>query len=643
MKGGHFMKTAKRYLFSTLTLALIMFLLVGYATVSDQLYINGNAKVTPILPDVYITDVTPNSSAGVTLKNTNGTVFFASVTGSGTATFTIDFINISDKTYIYERVIDGAETGLEGVYSGEDIQYTVSGITAFDEIAPNGGTISLSITITVPRNVTAENYILKFNFVEKSDIGILPGNDEYDVTFKYNNGQADTVTKVHANDFIPRPETPTKSGYTFIGWYTDDTYTTAWNFEADKVTDHLTLYAGWEYSAPQEYTVTFKPNNGDADIVSVVPADSLIPLPASPTMEEYSFIGWYIDAECTNPWNFDTDKIRSDITLYGGWEIYVPPVPPDCDITFVYNNGQSDRTIIVLTGEFIPRPATPVKSGYTFIGWYIDEACTVAWNFEVNRVESHTTLYAGWKIAEYTITFQPNNDTPNTTVTVDYGTLIPIPQPPIKSGYVFIGWYTDVQCTKAWNFDTDRPETNMTLYAGWEKESTSSNEMHGDLLGLVEALLSTTNNCLNHSNIIFNAVMDSFNSKKRPKEDAPIVHCSVNSVSGGTMSAIAQFANTKLTDDLHFIFEADPDPAYRNNRMRLYMYYADDCDNAKIGDEITVYQQIVSRGSDGVWYADGTYIGVATVGNYFGGGNSGKDVKTISPYTWTSTAVSSEE
>ena len=98
--------------------------------------------------------------------------------------------------------------------------------------------------------------------------------------------------------------------------------------------------------------------------------------------------------------------------------------------------------------------------------------------------------------------------------------------------------------------------------------------------------------------------MASLTSKKRPGEDAPILHCSVNSVSGGTMSAIATYANAKLTENLHFIFEVDPDPAYQNSRMRLYMYYGNDCENASVGDEIMVYLQIVSRGSDGVWYAD---------------------------------------
>ena len=207
-----------------------------------------------------------------------------------------------------------------------------------------------------------------FNFIEKTGTEILPGNDEYDVTFKYNNGQNDTVIKVHRNDFAPKPETPIKNGYTFIGWYTDDKYTTAWNFDADKVKNHMTLYAGWEYSALQEYSVTFKPNNGDPDSLVVVPANSLIPIPTTPTMEGYTFIGWYSDEACENPWNFDTDKIGSNMILYGGWEVYVPPVPPNCNITFIPNNGDPDTTIVVLTGEFIPRPITPVRSGYSFIG-----------------------------------------------------------------------------------------------------------------------------------------------------------------------------------------------------------------------------------------------------------------------------------
>ena len=639
----------KKALISIFTLITCLFICIGYAVPSDSLRITGSAEVVgPELPDVYITDVTPDSSAGVTVKATTGTVFFASVSGSGTASFTIDVINISDKIYVFERVITGSDTNLDGVYTGTDITYSLSGISQLDEISPNNGTLSFNISITVPKGVTTDNYILVFNFIEKTGTEILPGNDNYDITFRYNNGQPDKTIQVGSNEFIPRPATPERNGYTFTGWYTDEACTSAWNFDIDRVTKAMTLYAGWQEELKTEFLVTFQPNNGESNYTVVVPASSLIPPQASPTMEGYSFIGWYTDEACTNPWNFDTDKVNSDMILFGGWEVYVEPVPPDCNITFRPNNGEPDTTIIVLTGEFIPRPTTPIRNGYTFNGWYTDEACTVAWNFEVNKVEEHMILYGGWEIApvveveEYTITFEPNNGSASTTVAVEEGTLIPRPATITREGYTFIGWYRDEDCTLGWNFDTDYPTASMTLYAGWEKSSSSSEQMNSDFMGLVEALLSDSNNCLNNSDLIFDSVMESLTNKKRPEEDAPILHCSVNSVSGGTMSAIATFANSKLTANLHFIFEVDPDPAYQNTRMRLYMYYGDDCTKAADGDEILVYKQIVSLNNDGDWFADGTYIGKATVGDYFGGGNSGKDVKTINPYTWTAGAPSED-
>lgn len=617
---------------------MFLFTCIGYAALTTSLRIGGSADVTPVLPDIYISNVTPISHQGVTVMSTSGTVMSATVTGSGTATFTVTVTNISDKIYVYERVIDGVETGFEGVYAGDDITYKVSGISTLDEVAPNGGTRTFQVDITVPRGVTTNMYILYFKFVEKQGTEILPGDDDHDVTFKYNNGQPDLVQEYHLDDFVQRPENPTRNGYEFIGWYTDATYTTAWNFEADRVQGEMTLYAGWSYIDTREYSVTFKPNNGDADIAITVPRDSLITPPTSPTMDGHIFTGWYTDQSCTNAWNFDTDTVTANIVLYGGWEEYVPPPPPECGVVFKPNNGTPDVTVTVIIGERVPEPQPPVMNGYVFLGWYTDDTFTTLWDFDSDRAEGNMTLYGAWEkeTIKYTVIFDANNGTANSSVTVEEGALVPRPQTPVLEGYTFIGWYIDEDVTTAWNFDMDKPVSDMTLYGAWEKTvaPTPGDQYHNDFLGLVEALLSTSNNCLNHNDLIFDAVMESLTSKKRPKEDAPILHCSVNSISGGTMSAISTFANSKLTANLHFIFEVDPDPAYQDSRLRLYMYYGDDCVNANNGDEIMVYLQIISRDSKGIWFADGTYIGRATVGDYFGGGNSGKDVKTISPYTW---------
>ena len=152
------------------------FYCVGYAAISDNMSVLGEVTVSAPKYDLYITELTPDSSAGVTVTATAGTTMFAKVTGGGVSKFNIEITNVSKKTYLFERVIEGAETGFEGVYSGTDITYELNGIAKNDEIASRGGTLSFEITITVPEGVTTESYILKFNFVEKIDV---PGEGHF--------------------------------------------------------------------------------------------------------------------------------------------------------------------------------------------------------------------------------------------------------------------------------------------------------------------------------------------------------------------------------------------------------------------------------------------------------------------------------
>ena len=627
---------------------MCIFTTIGYAVISDELMVNGTASISPQLPDVYISNVTPTDSAGVHVTATSGTLLTTSVTGNGTATFTVYVKNISNKVYVYDRTLDGAEAGIEGVYNGTDITYKVSGINMLDELAPN--TVrSFTVEITVPKGVTAEQYVLNFRFIEKTGTEILPGDNHFNITFKYNNGEPDTVTQIHAGDFVPRPQSPTKPGYSFIGWYTDTTYTTAWNFEVDRPTDDITLYAGWESiplpdPTPSDYLVTYKPGNGEADSYVIAEANSLLAVPTVPEWEneDFIFVGWYTDSAWTNPWNFDTDRVTGNMTLYGGWEENIPPVPPDIYITFRPNNGEADTVVKYLTGDFITRPTAPIKPGYTFIGWYTDETYTKAWNFEVERVYSDMILYAGWTEApiietvEYRVTFELNNGNPSSTVTVEEGNLIPRPDVPTKEGYTFIGWYRDANCTVAWNFDTDKPTADMTLYAGWEITNDDGEMSSSDFFGLVEVLLDPdVNNSLNNSNQIYSKV-NGIVVPNKYKDHAPVFHCEVPSISGGTMSKLTQAANANLTSELRFVFMKDPSSS---NRLFLYMYYKKDCIDSNEGKEIVTYFQVISRdSSNGEWYADGSYEGTAVVGEFVGGYNNGKPILMIDAYSWKSAA-----
>jgi len=51
-------------------------------------------------------------------------------------------------------------------------------------------------------------------------------------------------------------------------------------------------------------------------------------------------------------------------------------------------------------GDLIEEPVPPTREGYTFTGWYRDNACLVPWDIETDTVETDTTLYAGWEKIE---------------------------------------------------------------------------------------------------------------------------------------------------------------------------------------------------------------------------------------------------
>lgn len=69
---------------------------------------------------------------------------------------------------------------------------------------------------------------------------------KYTVTFNSNGGSTITSIEVEQNNKVSAPTNPTKEGYTFIGWFSDEALTKSWNFENDVITANTTLYAKWE-------------------------------------------------------------------------------------------------------------------------------------------------------------------------------------------------------------------------------------------------------------------------------------------------------------------------------------------------------------------------------------------------------------
>ena len=142
--------------------------------------------------------------------------------------------------------------------------------------------------------------------------------ETYTVTFNSNEGSAVSSQTVEEGAKAKKPDDPSRIGFTFAAWYKEVALTNEWKFDTDVVIADVTLYAKWTQNT---YTVTFNSNGGsEVAAQTVAEGDKAVEPQPAPPREGYYFGGWYTDKpEFTNKWNFDTDVVTANITLYAKW------------------------------------------------------------------------------------------------------------------------------------------------------------------------------------------------------------------------------------------------------------------------------------------------------------------------------------
>ncbi len=130
----------------------------------------------------------------------------------------------------------------------------------------------------------------------------------YTVTFQ-SEGGSEVASQIRANAPAARPADPTKEGHTFIGWYNGES---EWNFETP-VTADLTLTAKWQIN---RYTITFD-TAGGSEVPSITQDyGTAITPPAAPTRTGYTFAGWDKTIPTTMPAGDMTITARWQVNQY---------------------------------------------------------------------------------------------------------------------------------------------------------------------------------------------------------------------------------------------------------------------------------------------------------------------------------------
>ena len=144
-------------------------------------------------------------------------------------------------------------------------------------------------------------------------------------------------------------------------------------------------------------------------------------------------------------------------------------------VTFDYNyDGAPDAyTVEVEDGNAVDPPEDPERENYEFTDWYNEAACTSLADFEY-AITSDVTYYAGWTLTGAVITFNVNYDGGESfTAVATIGGTVTMPDSPTRDGYLFGGWYTDADCTEAYDFSAE-VTGDLELYAYWIEDDGST-------------------------------------------------------------------------------------------------------------------------------------------------------------------------
>ncbi|MBU3111035.1 SpoIID/LytB domain-containing protein [Clostridium lacusfryxellense] len=296
--------------------------------------------------------------------------------------------------------------------------------------------------------------ILKFYYDGTTLLNVVITNST--VTFNSQGGSVASSKITNNYSAITAPAAPTKTGYTFGGWYKEAGCLNAWNFTTDKVTTNTILYAKWTIN---KYFVTLNSQGGNVISNINVNYNSAIITPAAPTKTGYTFGGWYKETGCLNLWNFTTDKVTTNTTLYAKWTIN------KYTVTLNSQGGNLISNISANYNSVIIAPGAPTKTGYTFSGWYKEVGYLNAWNFATDKVIANTTLHAKWITAA---TQLPTNlkaiASSYNNINVSWSSVTGVSGYEVYRSTSSSGTYTLISTTAQASYNNTALATNTTYY-----------------------------------------------------------------------------------------------------------------------------------------------------------------------------------
>lgn len=319
------------------------------------------------------------------------------------------------------------------------------------------------------------------------------------VTFDPNGGTGEIVTKQFDYDSYYGDELPipTREGYGFDGWVykSCDSCSERTIKPNTRVSDINTITATAKW-IENSYTIIHHPNGGKRIYneshfnykknysIGTLGVDTSVEFSYQYTREGYTFKNWNTKPDGTGTsyenYNDEDDYTKVNLTnveggvlnLYAIWE------PNTYTITFDSNfgTGTMEKQTFTSADTFNINENTFTRQGYKFVGWNTKSDGTgtpYSDKQEISECTKYLYLYAQWEIIKYTVTFNANDGTANsTTQEIEYNTSTPLIKNTFtRDGFAFVEWNTkaDGTGTPYSNGHSVTINENLNLFAIWRE------------------------------------------------------------------------------------------------------------------------------------------------------------------------------
>lgn len=195
--------------------------------------------------------------------------------------------------------------------------------------------------------------------------------------------------------------------------------------------------------------------------------------------EDHKFLGWFTEAEGGEAVTEDT-VVTSNMKVYAQWDA------TKFTLTFDTQGGDPVESQTVEIGDAVKKLPTPVREGYTFLGWF-DAAEGGNPVKSIDAMTGDVTLYAQWEKKEdpteptdpdketFTLTFDAQGGTTVKAQKVEEGAAVTNLPKTEREGYKFLGWF---DAAEGGNRVTriNAMSGDMTLYAQWKEKDPTDPE-----------------------------------------------------------------------------------------------------------------------------------------------------------------------